>query len=487
MKKQFILSSLLFVTLLCFSTQAKAETNVSDESLYSSLKGKIILRVELNGEAYYVHPNNNKMYYLGRPADAFQVMREQGVGITNNDLNRIRLADDCPYYSPNCMDESSEDKSFANNQKGKIFLQVENNGEAWYVDPSNSRRYFLGRPIDAFNIMRERGLGINENDFNNLKDNNTSVSIKNGSVYLNIDGEEKVVANKNEDESQEKYRDYQNAKLSPNNKFIAMKSTGWIAPGALEIYSIEKNEKYYANARDDLFYWTDDNLLVVEGSCGSGISCGVFKSTNVEEPWKMRSVSLEEDFNIKILEEITFNEKTYRAYKNRITVAVNNVENVIYELDQQINIDAGEVIYFISDTPNLKLSPSGYILFFDYFRGLSTCRMNGLQLDSNTLLWDSTIGCGATTYWSPDRKQVALAWNHYDDLNLYISNYGDVKTLSKKFEVLYPDNPSEHEMYWRTNDVFIFKPKKEYVILNDVKDSFEENNVKVDINEFITR
>ena len=37
---------------------------------------------------------------------------------------------------------------------GYIVLQVEENGEAWYVDPSTVIRYYLGRPDDAFSIMR---------------------------------------------------------------------------------------------------------------------------------------------------------------------------------------------------------------------------------------------------------------------------------------------------------------------------------------------
>jgi predicted nucleic acid-binding Zn ribbon protein len=47
------------------------------------------------------------------------------------------------------------DSNFANNQKGKILLQVEGNGEAWYVNPGDSKRYFLGRPADAFRVMRD--------------------------------------------------------------------------------------------------------------------------------------------------------------------------------------------------------------------------------------------------------------------------------------------------------------------------------------------
>ena len=45
------------------------------------------------------------------------------------------------------------DENFANGQKGKILLQVEGNGEAWYVNPDNSKRYFLGRPAEALALL----------------------------------------------------------------------------------------------------------------------------------------------------------------------------------------------------------------------------------------------------------------------------------------------------------------------------------------------
>jgi len=46
------------------------------------------------------------------------------------------------------------DQDFADRQKGKILLQIEQGGEAWYVSMSDGKRYFLGRPIDGFKIMR---------------------------------------------------------------------------------------------------------------------------------------------------------------------------------------------------------------------------------------------------------------------------------------------------------------------------------------------
>ncbi|MFH1564769.1 MAG: trypsin-like peptidase domain-containing protein [bacterium] len=190
------------------NTSASQETNVKNISMYNSLKGKIILKVEANGEAFYIHPTSKKMYYLGRPDDAFAIMREQGVGITNANLAKIPVGlnnltghdsdgDGLPNlfedaigtnknnpdsdgdghndktelsgnYNPNGSGKLNLDNNFSSAQKGKIFLQVERNGEAWYINPADDKRYFLGRPADAFQVMRNLGLGISNNDFGKL-------------------------------------------------------------------------------------------------------------------------------------------------------------------------------------------------------------------------------------------------------------------------------------------------------------------------------
>lgn len=182
---------------------------IKNEALYAKLKGKIILTVESKGEAYYVNPQDKKVYSLGRPTDAFKVMREQGSGISNANLNKIQVGlsdlsgldtdkdglpdaleqaigtnktkadSDKDGYSdaaeietgnnPNGPGKTSLSLVFARSNAGRIFIQTEGKGEAWYINPRDDKRYFLGRPADAFAVMKSLGLGVTNQDFLKLK------------------------------------------------------------------------------------------------------------------------------------------------------------------------------------------------------------------------------------------------------------------------------------------------------------------------------
>lgn len=65
---------------------AKLETG--NEELISRLLGRIVLRVQAHGEAYYVHPDGT-IHYLQNGEAAYQVMRSVSLGITNTDLEKV--------------------------------------------------------------------------------------------------------------------------------------------------------------------------------------------------------------------------------------------------------------------------------------------------------------------------------------------------------------------------------------------------------------
>lgn len=176
-------------------------------NLAESLKGYIVLQVESNGEAWYINPADLVRYYLGRPQDAWELMHSESIGISNIDLRKIPLGavssgpdTDSDNLSDNLeltigtnpLNHDSDgdghndaaeillnfdplgpgnlpiNKRFAELQQGKIFLQVEAHGEAWYVNPGDNRRYYLGRPSDALAVMRILGLGISNQDLSQI-------------------------------------------------------------------------------------------------------------------------------------------------------------------------------------------------------------------------------------------------------------------------------------------------------------------------------
>jgi hypothetical protein len=130
----------------------------TDASLVARLKGRILLQVQNQGEAWYLNPDDGKRYYMKDGVAAFALMRKFALGITNKDLAGIPT-------SISGMDGTS---AIALRLRGKILLQVEHMGDAWYVNPVNARRYYMGRPQDAFTLMRMLGLGITNQDLSKI-------------------------------------------------------------------------------------------------------------------------------------------------------------------------------------------------------------------------------------------------------------------------------------------------------------------------------
>lgn len=203
-KKIYLVFSIFIIIFIIII--AKPSSAISD--LPIKLSGRILLQVEANGEAWYVNPANFRRYFLNRPNDAFEIMRNLGIGITNENLNKIPTGlvdyndtdndndglanrlEEAIGTDPNLYDTDNDgfsdrdellnnhnpigtgslpiDQEYSKEQAGKIFLQVASQGEAWYINPTDNKKYYLGRPSDAFLIMKTFGLGINNWDLNKI-------------------------------------------------------------------------------------------------------------------------------------------------------------------------------------------------------------------------------------------------------------------------------------------------------------------------------
>ncbi|MFA6253288.1 MAG: hypothetical protein WCV69_03650 [Patescibacteria group bacterium] len=181
----------------------------ADKNLMSRVRGRILLQVESHGEAWYVNPKDDKRFYLKDGTTAYSLMREAGLGITNDDLAKIPIGFE-DRFSDNDIDGDglgnkleqglgtdinksdtdgdgvsdraeilagtnplgtgvlSSDNALANRLKGKIVLQVQSRGEAWYIDPSDGKRYYMRDGEAAYQIMRFRSLGITDSDLSKI-------------------------------------------------------------------------------------------------------------------------------------------------------------------------------------------------------------------------------------------------------------------------------------------------------------------------------
>lgn len=178
-----------------------------DTSLTNRVAGKILLQVEGNGEAWYVDKDTQKKFYLKDGNMAYTALRAFGLGITNKDLAKIPVgsaesadkidtdgdglvdslesaigtdpnnkdSDGDGYldgeellngYSPLGAGKIIGDSKLTNRLNGKILLQVESRGEAWYV--LDGKRYYMGDGDSAYQIMRSKSLGINNNDLRKI-------------------------------------------------------------------------------------------------------------------------------------------------------------------------------------------------------------------------------------------------------------------------------------------------------------------------------
>ncbi|MFH1405086.1 MAG: hypothetical protein ABIH21_03250 [Patescibacteria group bacterium] len=180
-----------------------------DTQLSNRLRGHILLQVENNGEAWYVDPKGKGKYYLQDGDSAYQALKKFGYGITNSDIEKIPIGFEQRFqvldsdgdglddqleealgsspndpdtdgdgyddkteiengYSPYSTGRFPTDPDLQDYLKGKILIQTERHGEAWYVNPNDGKRYYMKNGELAYQIMRYLSLGITNTDLRKI-------------------------------------------------------------------------------------------------------------------------------------------------------------------------------------------------------------------------------------------------------------------------------------------------------------------------------
>lgn len=73
------------------------------------------------------------------------------------------------------------------NLRGKILIQVESHGEAWYINPKDGKRYYMANGGEALKIMRNFGIGISNKDADKMKIDANFRKIFMGKILLQVE------------------------------------------------------------------------------------------------------------------------------------------------------------------------------------------------------------------------------------------------------------------------------------------------------------
>lgn len=144
----------LFVILFLPGTSGSLSSALMD-----SLRGRFLIQTEANNEAWYADPTTDTIYYLGQAEDALYLMQELGLGISNANLDSLKGEG---VHHGVLNEELSQQLS------GHILLQVEDQGQPWYVWPENNERYYLGDASSVARSFTKLGLGISQETFQTL-------------------------------------------------------------------------------------------------------------------------------------------------------------------------------------------------------------------------------------------------------------------------------------------------------------------------------
>lgn len=205
--KKHVLYLSIFV---CLVFSFLSFTKVKASSLPYNLRGSFLIQVDSGGRAWYVDTDNTLRHSIERNSFSSFVSK-QGLGITNKDLEKIPVAvnkklvridsdgdglDDRlelaigtnPYSTDTDNDSHSDyleiinhfnprgagrlniDLDFTRKLAGRILLQVEGSGEAWYVNAGDNLRYYIADFPDLLKIIALTGKGINTENLNLITD-----------------------------------------------------------------------------------------------------------------------------------------------------------------------------------------------------------------------------------------------------------------------------------------------------------------------------
>jgi len=158
--------------------------------------GKYRIRVIISkhGPSQMIWPGNKVEDMSSYPdcvgtglSEPFSIGNESNVVANSVVVPKTNTAKENNSIIPAAASNVSVDNNLTKKLSGRILLQVESNGEAWYVNPKDSKRYYMADGNSAFNIMRTLSLGVSNKDIDRMKTDATYRKKFIGQILLQVE------------------------------------------------------------------------------------------------------------------------------------------------------------------------------------------------------------------------------------------------------------------------------------------------------------
>jgi hypothetical protein len=113
---------------------------------------------------YYIYDAKNS--YLDFHGSFTTLAKGASIQKNMNNSDREKLRGSTLAREKNRL--SKIDTSLVNKLRGRLLLQTEEKGEAWYLDPVSGRRFYMQDGVGAYEALRSFGLGISNKDLEQI-------------------------------------------------------------------------------------------------------------------------------------------------------------------------------------------------------------------------------------------------------------------------------------------------------------------------------
>jgi hypothetical protein len=117
----------------------------------SRLKGKILYNANSISDIWYVYPGDFHRYYIGTPQDAYNILRNLSLGVSNANFDVISASAKIP-----------------DRFKGLFIIKPEDAEKIYYVNPVDNTLVYVQNPAAASYLLQSLSVNISANDLKSI-------------------------------------------------------------------------------------------------------------------------------------------------------------------------------------------------------------------------------------------------------------------------------------------------------------------------------